>query len=210
MSRFTTAALAACALFTATAAQAEIRLLDRQIVSKNGTPLGTLYVVVDTAPGVQDDVFVVMEGSLAFPPPMDFVVLAPQQVGGEVDGDAPLRQVNDWQLREDRVLHKAVDDGDCGTIYRSLYTVSEVTAVDGIYRPLNDFVALMGEQNACAHEGRLRWFVDSAELPPNAREMPTVDLVSVDLYFARIDEFGPVMAEADWYSRSWLAPQSAE
>lgn len=210
MSRFITAALAACALFTATAAHADIRLLDRQIVSKNGTPLGTLYVVVDTAPGARDDVFVVMEGSLAFPPPMDFVLLAPELVGGGVEGDESLRQVNNWKRREDPVLHKAVDDGDCGAIYGSLYAVSEVTAINGIYRPLNGFVALMGEQNACNDEGRLRWFVDSAEPPPNARALPTVDLVSVDLYFARIEEFGPAVAEAGWYSRSWLAPQPAE
>lgn len=206
MKRFITAALAACTLLTATAASADINLLDRQIVSKNGTVLGTLYLVVDTAEGAKDDAFVIMEGEMAFPPPMDFVVLAPNLVDGEADDDAPLRQVNNWKLRPG-LLRKGVDDGDCGTIYQKLYRVSEVTTVDGLYRPTNDLVAVMGEQNACANEGRLRWFVDSPYTPSNSRPMPQTSEGAGDLYFEAIDQFGPVAPVFDWYARSWLPAQ---
>ncbi len=206
MNRFITAALAACTLLSATAAQADINLLDRQIVSKNGTVLGTLYLVIDTADGARDDAFVVMEGSMAFPPPMDFVVLAPNLVDGDLEGDEPLRQVNNWKLRPG-LLHKGVDDGDCGTIYQKLYRVSAVTTINGIFRPTNDLVAVMGERNACASEGRLRWFVDSPETPANTRPMPQTDEGAGDLYFEAIDEFGPTAPVYDWYARSWLPAQ---
>ena len=203
MNRFIAAAVAALALFTATSASADTWLLDRQIVAKNGNVLGTLYLVVNDE-DEKPDAFVVMEGEMAFPPPMDFVVLAPNVVAGQAPSDAALRQVNNWKLRPG-MLHKGVDDsGECRTIYKSLYRVSPVTIVNQKYRPTNEFVALMGERNACASEGRLRWFVDAAQVPENNKPMPQVHGEPEDLYFEVIEEFGPFAPLHDWYARSWL------
>lgn len=211
MNRFITAAVAACALFTATAASAEYNLLDRQIVAPDGTALGTLYIIVNTDEGAKDDVFTVMYGDESFPPASDFVLLPPNSIViGAEDGAwaMPLRQINNWKVRQDPTLHKAVDhDGDCSSIYQKLFYVTGVDVADETYVADDDEVAVMGERSACANEGKLMWFRDSAFNPSNTRALPQTSDGAEALYFASIDSFGPAAAAHTWYSRGWMPAQ---